>query len=276
MRRGLCALGAAAGIVMFSCVGTRPPLPESAAEIFGQDAARQFTAGDFDGALRLYLKALGEARRIDNPALRARYQFNIGRVLYEGALFDSALVRFDESARLFAVSGNTEDAAVAGIYVALTFAYKGLPDTAASLLARNAAPAGAVNEGIVSTARAIISLRQGNNVTARRSADRAMELARERKDPFVRGGIFFYQAMIAFTDRDAATARRQLDSSLYCYAQSPYRYRNWKTLLGRAIVEYCSGDSLTGSRYYRRAKMAAPSIVAFPEPAMVSSCPESW
>ncbi|MBN1758230.1 MAG: hypothetical protein JW863_07935 [Chitinispirillaceae bacterium] len=276
MRRILIAIGIAAGALFLTCAGTRPPRPESTAELAGQDAAREFNAGNFGMALRLYVKALAEARRIDNPALRARYQFNIGRIFYECAFFDSARICFRESARLFVMTGKTEEAAIAGIYEALTYAYTGRADTAASLLMLHGSRVGAGNEGIVATSRTIISLRQGAIETADGSAVRAMQLAREQRDPFLRGGIFYYQAMIAFTRRDREVARQLLDSSLYCYAQSPYRYRNWKTLLGRAIVDYCSGDTITALRYYRRAKMAAPEMILLPAEKMVRECPEIW
>lgn len=266
---GLC-------LVLLSCAGTRPPRPELMAEQSGQDGAHQFRAGNFEVALRYYFKALAEARRIDQPELQALYQFNIGRILYECVRFDSARIRFSESLKLFMVSGDTKNAAVAGIYEALTLAGLGRGDSAVLLLRRYADRAGEDNEGIVATARTIILLQTGQVAAARKHAELAMLLARREKEPFLLGGVFYYQAMIAFSDGDAGTCRQLLDSSLQCLTSSPYRYRNWKTLLGRAVVDYCSGDSATAYRFYRRAKMAAPSLVVFPEKELVTQCPERW
>lgn len=269
----LMAIGIAYAL-QFTCIATKPSHPESVAEMLGQDGARQFNSGNFSDALRLYRRALAEAGRIDNPALRARYQFNIGRVFYECSLPDSARKRFRESALLFSQCGNREDAAVAGVYTALTFAYGGTPDTAAILLEQYAPAAGEANRGIVATAGTIIRLLQGELEQAQRESEEAMELACGRKDPFLCGGVFYTQAMIAFAGKNIGQSRALLDSSLQYYAQSPYRFRNWKSLLGRAIVEYCSGDSLTATRFYRRSKMAAPAMVVFPAPELVRNCPD--
>ena len=263
-------------LVLFSCAGTRPPPPELVAEQSGQDGAHQFHSGNFKGALRSYLKALAEARRIDDPALQARYQFNIGRILYECVLFDSARIRFGASVNLFTASGDTVNAAVAGIYEALTLAGSGRGDSAVLLLRRYEDKAGEGNEDIVTAARTIIFLRTGQIAVARKHAELALISARREKNPFLLGGIFYHQAMIAFSDGDVSASRQLLDSSLQYLALSPWRYRNWKTLLGRAVIDYCCGDSATAERFYRRAKMAAPPLVAFPEKTLVARCPESW
>ncbi len=218
--------------LQITCIATKPSHPESAAEMLGQDGARRFNSGNFSDALRLYRRALAEARRIDNPALRARYQFNIGRIFYECSLPDSARIRFCESAVLFSQCGNEEDAAVAGVFMALTFAYAGAPDTAAILLEQYAPATGEANRGVVATAETIIRLLQGELEQAQRESDVAMELACGRKNPFLCGGVFYTQAMIAFARKNFGQSRALLDSSLQYYARSPSRFRNWKSLLG--------------------------------------------
>jgi len=263
-------------LVLSGCAGTKPPLPETAAELLGQDGAGLFNIGDFDGALRCYRRAFGEAQRIDNPALQARYRFNTGRIFYECALYDSALNCFGESAGLFTIAGRSEEAAVAGIFEVLVLAFFISADSAALLLPSRSADAGPDNDGIAATVQTIVSMLQGDLPAARRYSDRAMASARQQRDPFAIGGMFYYQAMIAFAQHSSAAVRTMLDSSLLYYSRSPVRYRNWKSLLGRSIVDYCDGDTVSGERFYLRAKKAAPNMVAFPGRDLVRNCPEAW
>ncbi|MBN1309126.1 MAG: hypothetical protein JXA18_14475 [Chitinispirillaceae bacterium] len=262
--------------LLLVCAGRRPPLPDRTVEEGARAGATQFGAGEFSAALRTYRKALGEARRFDLPELQARYRFNIGRIYYECALLDSALCCFRESEALFAAEGSAGDAAVAGIFSALTIAYTGRTDSASALLKTAALWVGRDDRATLATAQTIMGLLLLDYRAAERSADRAFEVLRRQRDAHGCGVIFYYRAMSSFMRRQYAETRRYLDSSLSCYRQSPARYRTWKTLLGRAIVEYCAGRIDEGDHYYRRAAAAAPDMVGFPAQAMVRSCPPVW
>ncbi|MBN1576742.1 MAG: hypothetical protein JW913_09335 [Chitinispirillaceae bacterium] len=259
--------------LFLACAGGRPPLPDRAIEDGARSGATLFGAGEFAAALRTYRKALGEAQRFDLPELQARYRFNIGRIYYECAELDSALNFFLGSAALFAAAGRSNDAAVAGIFVALTRAYAGDTDSATAMLGPSA---GRRDDATLATAQTIMALLRADPAAADCAADRAFKLLRRQKDAHGCGVIYYYRAMSSFMRRRHEETRHYLDSSLNCYRRSPERYRTWKTLLGRAIVEYCDGRIDEGDDYYRRAAHAAPDMVSFPAREIVRGCPPGW
>jgi tetratricopeptide (TPR) repeat protein len=262
--------------ICIGCASNVPPVTERSIATDGQAASAHFETGDFGGALRLYRAALGAAEKADVPALQARYRFNLARIHFEVAAFDTARVLFSAAAAQFTSAGDSADAAVADIFGALTVAYTGDPGRAGTLL-EAAAPAISKDDAVVlDMARSIVNMLAGDGERANAGFDRALEVYRARKDPLGRGTAFYYKAMIAAARQNFGTARQLLDSALVWQQRSPARYRNWRTLLGRAIVESCDGNGAGADVFYLRAEKAAPDLVVFPRRDMLDGCTAAW
>lgn len=258
------------------CGPRRPPLPDRRIESYGQAAARRFRQGEFDAALRLYLKARSEAARFDAPELQARYTFNIGRVLYECMLFDSAVSHFSESALLFRQTGFEADAAAATLFEAVSRAYCGDSDTAMLLYEKAALRCSRNDSVTVRSVEMLLDILGGNTARAFASGKVLRAVHSRKKDQFAEGSVLFYMAMTRFSEGARENSALLLDSALAVLGKSPYRYRNWRVLAGRAIVAFCLNDSAVGERFYERAVHAAPDLVKLPDAEMIKSCPSRW
>ena len=273
MRTMQTILLAAALALMVKCAGSGPPLPDRAVEERGRTAAELFGTGKFAAAMEMYRRALVEAEQLDLPGLQARYWFNIGRIYYECSEYDSAMRYFRKSRMLFIEKGRGGEAMTAEIFMVLTRAYAGDADSADILLQMLAPAVGRDDQAVLATARTIVGLLKGDPDAADRECVRALELLRRRKDVHGLGVIYYYKAMSSFMRGERGNARQCLDTSLIYFRRSPARYRTWRTLLGRAIVEYGDGKIDEGDNWYRRAAAAAPDMVNFPSRDMVRRCP---
>lgn len=258
------------------CATAGPPLPQRSIESDGQTASLHFAAGEFSSALRYYRKALVAAGRSDALLLQARYWFNIGRIYYECTEYDSARACFSSAASQFIAAGNRADAATARLFEALTVAYAGDPARGAVMLEATAPDIAKADAVMLATAQSIVHLMAGDDDKADADIDRALELGGRRADPLGRGTAFYYKAMIAAARQHPPEARQLLDSALSWQERSPQRYRNWRTLLGRAIVEYCDTNAADAERYYLRAEKAAPDMIVFPERVLLEGCASAW
>jgi len=263
-------------ILSVSCASRKVSLPNRAVEAYGQSAAHRFTSGEFNAALRLYISAYNEAARLDIASLEARYLFNIGRLLYECSAFDSALVYFKRSGTLYQEEHETGAYASALLFESLCYAYKGKTDTAQALFSVASASADVADSLIIKTAQMLLALLSGNSTAALDISTSLLVSMQRSDDQFGRGAVFSYAAMALFSQGNRGGASALLDSSLAAFGRSPYRYRNWKSLLGKAIIAFCNSDSTAGDRYLQRAVRAAPDFVTVPERALVSECPTQW
>lgn len=262
-------------LISISCVSTQP-LPDRHIETYGQGAAVHFRNGEFGKALRLFKTGCSEAQRLDIVALQARYQFNIGRIYYECNLFDSAAHYFSISRVLFGQIGQEPEASTALLYGSLTDAYrvgKGLDRRGFTAAAKAVAE---TDPHLVLAASALIELLDGNLDSASAMIGKALEKLGKTGEHFSRGVLYYYLAMAEFSRGNLAKSEASLDSSLSAFRQHPWRYRNWKPLLGKSILAFCRGDSAVGDQYYRRAQHAVPDLVAFPPVEFVKQCPSGW
>jgi len=265
-----------AGVLLLGCTPRTPPLPDRGVETVGQAAAQRFMNGEFYASLRLYIKAYNEAARYDIVALEARYQFNIGRILYECMRFDSSCGYFSRSADLSLRIGAEADAAVATVYSALSYAYLGETDTAHRLFDSVSGKCAPQDSVTVRIAGVLLQLLSGKTADARRSADLLLGDLRGNDDELSLGTVYSYKAMAVFSEGDADGAQQLLDSSLAAFGRSPYRFRNWRSLEGKAILSYCMHDSVAGEQWHERAKRAAPDFVRLPDASVLRECPTSW
>lgn len=272
MYRGGVLLSLAAVLLYAGCAWKTSPLPKKEISVYGKAGAMMFGRGEFAGALRKYRKALAEAERFDNMELQARYRFNIGRIFYESAFFDSARYWFTESGTMFSDAERWSEAAVAEMFLALTIARNG--DVAAGQRRLMAAAPGIApaDEAQLATARMYFGMLRGDSCAVNRSGEEALQLFMKKKDHHGCGVVYYYKGMSFLIQRRMKAARSCFDSSLHFYSQSPYRYRNWKTLLGHAMAAYCEGGLEKGDRYYDRARKSVPEMVNFPDRDTIRKC----
>jgi tetratricopeptide (TPR) repeat protein len=262
-----------AGVLLFGmCAGKKPPLPEREITSYGEAAAKMFSRGEFTGALERYKKALAEAERFDNTELQARYRFNIGRIYYESAFYDSARYWFGKSGAMFTRMGRRNEAAVSEVFSAMSIAIDGDIDEARKQLIAAEPDIASGDRALYATALAYLGLLCGDSCAVNRSAEEALELFAGEKDYYGCGVVYYYKGMSFLVQRRMEAARNSLDSSLHFFGISPYRYRNWKTLLGHALLAYCEGDRERGDHYYDRAQKAVPAMVRFPDRQEMREC----
>lgn len=262
-------------LISISCVSTKP-LPDRHVETYGQGAAVHFRNGEFGKALRLFKTGCSEAQRLDIVALQARYQFNIGRIYYECNLFDSAASYFTTSKVLFRQIGHESEALTASLYGSLTDVYRAGRVLNRPEFSGAAKAVAATDPHLARAALALIELLDGNVDAALGMIHKALEELDKPGEDFSRGVLYYYQAMAEFSKGNLVTSEESLDSSLIAFRRHPWRYRNWKPLLGKSILAYCRGDSVDGDLYYRRAQHAAPDLAAFPPVELVKRCPSDW
>jgi tetratricopeptide (TPR) repeat protein len=258
------------------CASRQVPIPDRTVASYGQNAALHFKNGEFTSALRLYGQARSEAMRLDIPQLEARYLFNIGRIFFECNRFDSALNYFSASRSVYQKEKSIAEAATAGVYEALSKAYLGNIDSAQTMFKYFSSYVPADDTLMLLTAEMVLALLQGAHEKAFRLGDRALSQLNTTHDHFSRGNIYYYAAMAAFVADNRTRASALLDSSLYYFERAPWRYRNWKPLLGKAILAFCENDTLSGMTFFKRAENAAPPMLVFPNELLVRKCPSTW
>lgn len=269
-------LFAALVLLTVACASRKVTLPDRAVESYGQAAAQRFNNGEFNAALRLYIKARDEAARLDIPSLEARYLFNIGRLLYECSAFDSAQVYFAQGGTLYREEQEPGASAVALLFESLCFAYTGKNDTAQALFTKASSSADPQDSLTFKTAAMLLAILSGNSEAALSMSSPLLANMQRTEDHFGRGIVFCYKAMAVFSMDNHNGALALLDSSLAAFGRSPYRYRNWKSLLGKAIIAFCNSDSTAAERYLLRAQRAAPDFIRVPDRSMASTCPALW
>ncbi len=246
------------------CASGAPSVAYYTATDKGESAAVFFAAGKFSDAIKAYRIALREALAMDQPELQARYNFNIGRIYYECAAYDSALSLFSQAKAFFEETGRKAEAAVAEVYIILTKAYTGESDSVEALFQSLEPFLKRDDEPLLKTARSITALLRNDADAAMKHCKSALEPFRLQKNYYGCGVVYYYMAVASSMRREVEKTRNYLDSSLICYRRSPQRYRTWKTLLGRAILEYGKGDTAEGDKWYYRAEAAAPDMITLP------------
>lgn len=256
-------------VLLFSCGGRKVSNYDRTAAAYGRSAYNCFRDGNFAEAKKLYRRALISAGRSDMPHQRARYLFNIGRVLFEEGEYDSANQYFILSQDEFMFLGDSLTASSAAAFICLTYISRGEIDSARMISGMSYPERDHILWSMVQ-GRVLMA---GGKVSEAEKEFRVAALKQRKKKDF--GGLAlncYYRGSLALSSKDFQRGRELFDSSLVLLDKVPERYSRYRVLLGYSKLEFCSGAEERGLRYYRRAQECVPVGIGIPALEDIKSC----
>ena len=226
---------------VFSCGGRKVSNYDRTAAAYGRSAYNCFRDGNFAEAKKLYRRALISAGRSDMPHQRARYFFNIGRVLFEEGEYDSANQYFILSQDEFMFLGDSLTASSAAAFICLTYISRGEIDSARMISGMSYPERDHILWSMVQ-GRVLMA---GGKVSEAEKEFRVAAL-KQRKRRFRGLALNCYWGSLALSSKDFQRGRELFDSSLVLLDKVPERYNRYRVLLGYSKLEFCSGAEERG------------------------------
>jgi len=250
-------------VCLIGCAGNKPKPHDD--DVYGSRAYGYFLDGNMPLAVQTYKKGYASARKTDNVEGAAVYLSNIGRVFYEMAVIDSAVLYNRRAYEEFKALGDGAQASTAAAFLALCLAAGGDGEQAREWLKTAASTAGRKDsDHYLAVIRGMVDHRLASKTADEGAVDAAQAYYKKAKEGRMLSTIYILKADRDMSKGAYAAASGYLDSALTVIEASRERYKRSRILLRFAAIAFKNGDDGAGKRYYERARDCAPKGAAVP------------